>query len=720
MFGQMRLSIRLPLIVVGAALVVGVGIGIASYLTATSRVQQLNDNQLNAAAASGQRKVLEFFKEVEIELHQVAVNPLTLDAAKQFAGTWNAWTMFGGDPTAELQKAYIEENPHPEGSSHLLDQADTGSHYDNVHAKYHPWYRNLMEEGGYQNVFLFDPDGNLAYSVVKTNDFATSFAEEGGPWASSGLGIAFRAALSATGEQLHAYVDFTNYGPWGGAPASFLAHKIISADGAVAGVVAFQMPLKRMEAKIHEDMGLGESGELVFLGSDRLMRSDSLFSDGLNDVLQTSVSGDIVDRLFTDGVAVGVHNLHRSEPMKISGVAFTFEGVDYAILAMKSVVESAAPVVAIRNQMLIMGSVLMVVVALFGYLSSRGVTRPIGGLVEEMNQLSSGNTDVALVGADRADEIGDMSKAVVVFRDNMIERRKLAHESETAEAERRLRQERVEGLIASFQTDVESAIGALASTADKMTQTAGTLNNLADGTTTKASSVAAASEQASVNVQTVAASAEELAASISEIGRQVTNTTDMVGRATTDAVSSNQKVKSLAKSVQRIGDVISLIQEIAEQTNLLALNATIEAARAGDAGKGFAVVASEVKSLANQTAKATDEISSNISEIQSSTSDAVDAIENISKMMQDVSQNMGSIASSVDQQGSATSQISESVAQAASGTGVVAENIAGVTSATSETAGYASEVSTAATDVNGETSKLSQTVQHFLKDVAAA
>lgn len=719
MIEKMRMSAKLPAIIVGSALFVGIGIGGAGYLAATSSVKKLTDDRLNAAATIGKSQFLSYLQTIENELKQVAASPQAFEAVKEFSDTWNAWTLFGGNPTKELTVAYIDDNPHPVGEKHLLDKAETGSHYDKVHDKYHPWFRSLQQHSGYYDVFLFDTRGNLVYSVFKEADFATNFATDGGEWAATDLGVVFRNAMTASGEDKVVFEDFAPYGPSANAPASFMAHPIFDPEGKPAGVLAFQMPVDRINATFNRTVGLGESGELTLIGQDLLMRNDSRFTTDKDDILATAIDIDIAKTAMSAGSSSGVDRAHRDQAMKITGAGFVYRGTQYGLLAMQSVAESTEPVTVIRNRMLAIGGVLLAIIAIAGVFIARRFTKPIAELVTEMDQLSNGNTEIALAGTLRGDEIGDMSRAVAVFRDNTLEQRRLEQESNQTETDQRDRQSRIEALIAGFQGDVKSALGAVESNTDAMTETARTLTNLAENTSGQSSSAAEASKEASGNVQTVAAAAEELAASISEISRQVANTTGIVGDATHAAQSTNDKVASLAEGANRIGAVISLIQDIAEQTNLLALNATIEAARAGDAGRGFAVVASEVKELASQTAKATEEIGTQVGEIQGSTQDAVSAIEAIAKTMQEVNENMGSIASSVDQQGSATGEISQNVARAATGTQSVVENIAGVSAASSETAHSASAVSSAAAAVNEETARLNETVDRFLRDVAS-
>lgn len=714
---SLRISKKLPSVVLGGALIVGLGIGVSSYYTTKASMLEVADEQLLASATTAHQQFVTYMDTIRRELLSVASSPTTAHALSGFTRSWGILD----NPTEQLQAAYITDNPNPPGEKHLLDDARTGSMYDPLHATYHPWFRDVQQSGGYYDVFLFDTEGNLVYSVFKELDYATNFAEPGsGEWASSDLGNVYRAAMASSEGGGVAFEDFEPYGPSYDAPASFIAHPVYNNNGIRIGVLAFQMPVDNINAVFANVAGLGETGEIALIGEDRLMRNDSSWTPEVNDILSTTLEAPFISDAFEMGYASGTDQLFRESDMRVHAESFVFDDVTYGVVSMKAISEMMAPVYSVRNRMVLIGSLLLALVGVAGFLISRAITRPISALTGEMRQLSEGDTGVALASAERDDEIGDMSKAVVVFRDAMIERERLEGETAQAAAQRRERQQEVDKLIATFQVDVETVVKSVSTDAQSMTAAADTLTDVAGNTDKQASSAAAASEEASSNVQTVAAAAEELSASITEIGRQVAKTTEVVGDAATHAQATNQQVEKLAETANAIGNVISLIQDIAEQTNLLALNATIEAARAGEAGKGFAVVASEVKGLANQTAKATGDIAAQISEIQTSTQDAVSAINQITETMSQVDQYMGSIATSVEEQGSATDEISHNVAQASSGTQSVVGNITAVTQATTQTAESAGEVNRAAGSVMQNTKQLNEIISTFLRAVAAA
>ncbi len=349
------------------------------------------------------------------------------------------------------------------------------------------------------------------------------------------------------------------------------------------------------------------------------------------------------------------------------------------------------------------------------------VVGPISKIVGVMTRLAEGDNEVEVFGIERGDEIGDMAKTLQVFKDNAIEKVRLESEQE-ANRKRALEEKRqsMNELADRFEAQVKEVVDSVSSAATEMQSTAQQMSATAEETSRQSANVASASEQATANVQTVAATAEELSASIAEIGRQVSQSAKVAGNAVEEANSTNQTVQGLAESAAKIGEVVDLINDIAGQTNLLALNATIEAARAGEAGKGFAVVAQEVKNLANQTAKATEEISTQITAVQEETTGAVGAIEKIGSIIGEVNDIATTIASAVEEQGLSTQEIARNVQQAAKGTQDVNTNIESVSKAASETGSAANQVLGAAQEMSRQAEGLRGEVEKFLAEVRVA
>jgi methyl-accepting chemotaxis protein len=356
----------------------------------------------------------------------------------------------------------------------------------------------------------------------------------------------------------------------------------------------------------------------------------------------------------------------------------------------------------------------------FAWLIGGSIVKPVSGMTRAMKKLAGGDKSAEIPAQDAKDEIGEMAQAVHVFKESMIEADRLAAEQRAEQVRKEARQQAVEGYIGEFDRSVREALEGLAAAATQMRATATSMSATAEETQRQAGAVASASEQTSANVQTVAASAEEMTSSISEIGRQVAQAAETAKQAVADAQRTNGTVNTLAEAAQKIGQVVELIQDIASQTNLLALNATIEAARAGEAGKGFAVVASEVKSLANQTAKATEEIAAQIGSIQTVTGQAVTAIQGIGGTIGHISEISTTIASAVEEQGAATQEIARNTQEAARGTEQVSSNISGVNRAASETGAAAAQVLASAEQLGRQSETLRADVNRFLEKIRAA
>ena len=356
-----------------------------------------------------------------------------------------------------------------------------------------------------------------------------------------------------------------------------------------------------------------------------------------------------------------------------------------------------------------------------GIAMALALTRPMKRLQTAMDQLSGNNLDADVPDRERGDEIGAMARAVLVFKENAIEKGRLeAEQKELAEQTVREKRQMMGKMASDFEASVMGIVESVSSASQELQSSAKTMAATADDASHRSSTMATAADQATENVGTVATAAEEMARSIQEIGDRVAQSSSIADRAVGEAERTNATVEGLAGAAQKIGEVVNLIQDIAEQTNLLALNATIEAARAGEAGKGFAVVASEVKSLANQTAKATEEIGAQIAAMQEETAGTVSAIKGISSTISEISEIAGVIATSVDQQGTATQEITRNVREASRGTQDVSTNIASVNGAAVETGKSAGEVLDAAGQLSQQSERLRSELSRFLAEVRAA
>lgn len=347
----------------------------------------------------------------------------------------------------------------------------------------------------------------------------------------------------------------------------------------------------------------------------------------------------------------------------------------------------------------------------------KSISRPLKDLVITTNALKDKNWSIEISGASRGDEIGQLSQALLQFRDNGIENEKLVAAQEEEGQKRLTRARTIEDMVAKFQTSSAEITKMMEVSMQDMMTASSKMTDIADNTNTLSDNVSNSARVAGENVQSVAAATEEMTASIQEISAQLSHTNSQVKSAQEVTFQTVDKIKLLETSAQDIGNVIEIISDIAEQTNLLALNATIEAARAGEAGKGFAVVASEVKNLANETGKATESVRESIVQIQAETKNAVEYIEDIARSIEELTHSTMSISSAMEEQTTATQEIGRSVNEASSGTTQVVSNISQVSNATKETRQTATQVREVAEDASAKSRTLKESIDKFIKGI---
>ncbi len=722
----MRISKKLPILFVIISALSVVSVGIFSVINTSTSLLHLEEQTLIALAESRKNSLNNYLKSIEEDLVVSAANGYVQNAMSNFTLGFRDEKRVHKDPLKSLHGIYINDktaeatnskgNPEKIGEKHLYDGPKLEGAYHTEHRRFHPWFRQMLLARGYYDIFLVDGDGNVVYTVFKELDYATNLID--GKYKDTGLAEAFKAALANKKSGSLSFIDFAPYSPSYGAPASFMSTPIVSKNG-FQGVLIFQMPIDRINGVLQQETGMGESGETYVVGRDYLMRSDSRFSEE-STILSTEVNTETVRLALEGKVGISIVPDYRGINVLSAYQPLDFLGVRWALMAEIDEEEVVAPSNEAAFYIFLIGLGVLFLVALLGWYFARSIVKPLQKSTSEMLMLAEGDKSFEISGLTLSDEIGDIASALQTFKENAIAQDEMAAKETEMVSQREVRTKKIEDLVAQFETDSNEILTHVGAAASQMNTTSGEMSSVAQDTAVRSNTVAAAAEEASVNVQTVAAAAEELSCSIEEINRQVGQSSEIASDAVLKADANIATIKGLEEASNRIGEVVGLISDIAEQTNLLALNATIEAARAGEAGKGFAVVASEVKNLANQTAKATEEISGQVDEMQGVTRTAVDAIEAIGKTIESMNEISVSISTAIEEQGSATQEISRNVQEASAGTAEVTSNMQGVSEASTQTGNSSQQVLEASNDLAVQAEEMRKSVDAFIEGIRAA
>ncbi|MEZ5939575.1 MAG: methyl-accepting chemotaxis protein [Hyphomonadaceae bacterium] len=710
LFDRLPISRKLMIAVSGSALVLGGALGVVGYLQAAYELNKSADQSLLGLADTRRDALSDYLKSIRSDLTLIASNPWTADALEAFR---TGWDELGANPTETLQSLYIDDNPNPTGQKEELDFAPDGSAYSAAHAQHHPWFRSFLRERSYYDIFLFDTEGDLVYTVFKELDYATNV--ESGEWKDTDLGGVFRAAMALDKGQV-AFRDFRAYAPSHDAPASFIATPIFNADGSRAGVLAYQMPIDGLNRIMGSTDGLGETGEAYAAGADGLLRTDAPRLEH-STILNARAASELLIPAGVDQDAITRARGIDGEPVIAASAPLDFEGVRWNVVVEMDEAEALAGLVELRNQFLLTTFGLLAAVTVLGLLLARRVSGPIQNISAATRKIADGALDTRVPGLDRKDEMGPLAQAIDSFRQAIIEGNEAA-EKQKAETEERARvtaarSERMDRLTQQFETTVGTLLSEAVEASRRLEESSSAMSAIATETASQSAAVAGASQAASSNVQSVAAATEELSMSIGEIAQKIGASSAATKQAATRADAMHQQIVGLQEATGSIGEVVELITAIAAQTNLLALNATIEAARAGDAGKGFGVVASEVKELADQTAQATDSIKLQVDRIQGTTDETVESIQQIIRMIDELNEAAAQISAAAQQQSAATNDISRNVQQAANGVQEVDSNIESVTTAAGEAGQTAAMVKESGDVVSRSAQRLREEVERF-------
>ena len=451
-FRSMPIARKLPLALIGSALLVSLGVGTASYLIGSEGLRHSAETNLMTLASERASQVSTYLKSVEDDLTATSRSEATVQALRDFGG---AWLQFKVNPTEEVRELYVTKNPKPADLATLETLGTTGG-YDVTHTRFHAGFRTQIAQRGYRDLYLFDLKGFLVYSVNKAADFGTNFSA--GPLAGSALGQVFQKAVAIETPDDLVFADFAPYAAAGNLPASFFAKPVFNAQGRKVGVLAIQLPSERLDAVIGNRTGFGESGEALVVGADGFLRSDSIFTEA-NDALETAFAGPALNQALEGTAAEGMSTAYRATEMLVAAAPVATRAGNWAVVAVMGTSEVLAPVINMRNMMLLIGAALLALVAAMGWWFSRTITKPITQLTGVMQDLAEGNLDVHIRGAGRADELGAMSRAVEVFRENGQKMAQLTEaEAEQSITRRADRASMMQSLQRAFGDVVDAAI----------------------------------------------------------------------------------------------------------------------------------------------------------------------------------------------------------------------------------------------------------------------
>lgn len=710
---NLKIKHKLPIIMVAMAIISSIATGYLSIRAAESAAIKEAKIKMVSLNVSRKETLKLYLESIQQDLSALAKNDYVKEALLDFS--W-AWSDLGNNQEKTLQDLYISNNPNPTGEKENLDYAEDGSNYSAMHKKYHVWFRHFLRLRDYYDIFLFNTNGDLIYTVFKELDYATNLNT--GKYNDTDLGNAFRAALDAGGDGQH-FFDFRPYSPSHGAPASFISQPILSEGGEVLGVLVFQMPINRINAVMNVDAGMGETGEAIIVGADRLMRNDSRLEKE-STILKRKVDISSVGKALGGESGEMIVEYASGNELLSAYSYLDFLGTRFAILINIGFDEIMIPIIKMQHYAIISTLMALVIICLMSIFISKGISDPISRLTKVMKKIAKGDYKVDVVCLSRKDEIGDMASAVEILKDNSLKAEELQKQQKINE--KKAEEDKKKAMIKladEFEGQIGSIVHMVGESSKEMADKANYMSTTAKAANIQAASVSSASNEAASNVNAVATASEELSRSIRKILEKVSDSTMIANDAKVKADDATTQVNGLVEASNKIGEVVSLITEIAEQTNLLALNATIEAARAGDAGKGFAVVANEVKSLATQTAKATEEISQYIEEIQAATNVSAQSINEINDIVVNIDEITNEVKAYVTDQESATREISTNIHEASSGTNRVSSSVADVTTSSSTVEETSGDVLKAASHINEQVDNLKDSVKEFIGKVKA-
>ncbi|WP_395827321.1 methyl-accepting chemotaxis protein [Elstera sp.] len=695
------------LMVAGSVIILGLPVGLVAFLTARQTTHELSTQYVSLMLERKVDAAQTSFDTLRRSITLIAGSPNVLAAVRELQFGWES---VSGDRAGELRGLFAN---HVGAARAVIDPGDA-SLYSQMHIKYHPWMITAAETQSAKDIYLVNAAGEVIYSLEKDSIFTANLADR-----ADGSAVArFYRTLAAKPPETILLQDFEPHLPAADTASMLLGRKILDRQGAVSGTLIVRIGPEMLEKIFASDHQ--SAIQLFVVAQDQTLRVD-LPATAENDIYFNRLKDadwSVLSALGT-GTTTTVERF-SPEPLYYLKRAFVLDGIDWQIFGAISPETMNAPVLAMGYKLAAAGCVIILLAVAACLIYSRWLIGPLPGIEAAMLGLAAGDAEADVPQTRRKDEIGRMSLALLTLRDTVRDRDAMTRENLRHVEAQAMRQTHVDEEIDRFRRSSLLLTKQFSDNSSALEKTANQLIEISTRSHSSAGIAQEASTRSSQIMAAVASAANELTASISEIDRNLQETSTVVTNASSVAQAMSRKVEGLSDAAGKIGSVISLIQNIAAQTNLLALNATIEAARAGSAGKGFSVVASEVKSLALQTAKATEEIVIHIASIQGATEGTVEAIEAVVGLVRDIDRYTGTVSAAVAEQRDATQEISENVADASQTLAQTLDVVKAVSGSVEETQSAAARLFETSTLVEKNLTEFSQTTEAFLGNVRLA